>query len=229
MKYKTSLLKSLLSLAALVILIFIVKRFPLMQNLSINSIVRFISRRRKYDELYFLAICTLRPVLVFVPSSMLSIAGGTVFGPVKGIILNMIGFFLSGTMAFYLSRFMGKDFVDRIVRGKALELDKALEKNGFKVMFLFRFPPIFPYDVFSYAAGLTKIKYKDFILGSLLGVIPETICYSFMGNKIGEPMTMMFLLPVMAIVAVTLITTWIFKRNKHIIELEQKDNGSCAL
>lgn len=220
-KILKSLLKSILSLIVLAILILLAKRFKLMNNMSIGKIVKHVSRHRGFYELYFLIICSLRPILVVVPSSIISIAGGTLFGPIKGFLLNMIGFFLSGTIAFYLSRLLGRDFIDKIIKGKALELDNGLEKNGFKVIFLFRFPPIFPYDVFSFAAGLTKIRYRDFILGSLLGVIPETLCYSYMGQEIGEANTYKLFVTISVIIVITIITTFIFLRSKHVKEINK--------
>jgi uncharacterized membrane protein YdjX (TVP38/TMEM64 family) len=211
-----SLLKSILSIVLIAILILLANKFKLTDNLNFGTIVKRVSKNRKYDELYFLIICSLRPILVVVPSSIVSIAGGTLFGPIKGFILNMLGFFLSGTIAFYISRLLGKEFIDRIIKGKVLQFDNGLEKNGFKIIFLFRFPPIFHYDIFSFAAGLTKVKYKDYIAGSLLGVIPETICYSYMGQELGEPVTYKLFLIVSVIIAITIITTFIFIKDKHI-------------
>lgn len=93
---------------------------------------------------------------------------------------------MSATSAFYMAKFLGRDFVVRFTKGKLDNIDKILDKNGFKILFLMRLPVVFPYDALSLACGLTSIKYKDFILASVLGVIPEMIAYNFFGNSVNK-------------------------------------------
>lgn len=117
-------------------------------------------------------------------------------------------------MAFYLSRIFGKAFVDKILRGKALELDERIEKEGFMIILLMRLSVIFPFDGLSYAAGFTKVKYKDFILGTMLGVIPEMITYCFIGKHLDRLFSKSMLIPVGATIIIAVIASVIYKNRK---------------
>ena len=64
-------------------------------------------------------------------------------------------------------------------------IDKAVAKNGLKIVFLTRLSPIFPFNLLNYAFGVTQVSLKDYILGSI-GMIPGTAMYVYMGSLIGD-------------------------------------------
>lgn len=204
-----------LFIVAFLIFIFI-NRNRLKQFISLGNFINYVRGYGKYALFCFIGVFALKPLVLIIPSAMLSISSGIVFGPVKGFMVNMIGFFLSGTLAFYLSRFLGKDFIDKILKGRALKFNNNMEKDGFKILFLLRLPPVLPYDPLSYTCGLTKIKYKPFIVASLLGVIPETMCYSYMGENILNPLSAKFIVPLSIVLSATLLSTLAFNKSKNI-------------
>lgn len=188
------------------------------KELNIDKVITYVQEQGALAGVVYLGIYMLKPFFLIIPANIVAIAGGIVFGPVKGFILAMIGFFVSGTVAFYIARFLGRDFVESIVGKRVLELDRNLEEKGFKILFLLRLPPVLPFDPLSYACGLTKIKYKDFILASLLGVVPETICYSVLGRSFSNPLSWQFLLPIVIIIIGTLFS-------KKIMDFGQKNKS----
>lgn len=226
---KSNLLKknNIIKLIFIAIIILILFRFMHFlkishHHISVKNMIHFISSKGKYSFIFFLLIFSLKPFMVVIPSWALSMAGGVIFGSIQGFALSMFGFWLSGSLAFFLSRLLGKSFVDNILQGKILKIDDSIEKNGFKIMFLLRLPPILPFDIVSYAAGLTKVKYKDFVMGSLLGVIPETISYCFMGNGFRKASPTSIIIPIIITIIVTAITLYISKK-KNIISNVQDE------
>lgn len=185
-------------------------------NLNVDDVTEFLQDKGGFASIVFLGIYMCKPIFIVIPAAIVSFVGGIVFGPTKGFVLNMIGFFLSGTLAFYLARFLGKDFVHRVLKGKILEISDNMETKGFKILFILRLPPILPYDPLSYTCGLTEIKYKDFILASLLGVVPETLCYSIMGRSIFEPLSWKFILPIIILVVGVATSGYIFSKRHNI-------------
>lgn len=179
---------------ALIIIILNAHKFE--GKLSIHKIVDIMRSRGELSSLIYLAVFAIKPIFVIIPTNIIAVASGIVFGSFKGFILTMIGYFISGTVAFYLSRFLGRDFIEELVGNRFIKLDNNLETSGFKILFLLRLPPILPYDALSYACGLTKISYRDFILASVIGVIPETICYCIIGPNIRTPFSLKFILPI---------------------------------
>lgn len=193
----------------------LVENWSILSNLDMDKIASFIKERGIFSSVLYLLFFIVKPFFVIIPTNIIAIAGGTMFGPIRGFLLTMAGFFISGTVAFFVARYLGRDFVEGIIGKKFIKLEDNMEKNGFKILFLLRLPPILPYDPLSYACGLTKIKYKDFILASLLGVIPETACYSVLGKSFSNPFSIEFLLPIGILMIGVISSKFLIKSKKQ--------------
>ncbi|AJA47415.1 hypothetical protein CPAST_c13160 [Clostridium pasteurianum DSM 525 = ATCC 6013] len=188
----------------------------LKRHISIVHLKNYILSYGSFAAVIFVVIYSIKPVVLVIPTSLLSILAGNVFGPMYAFLLSMTGCFFSASLAFWLAHILGKPFVDKILRGKAFKLDSGIEKHGFLIMLLMRLSFVFPYDPLSYAAGLTKMKYTDFILGTMLGIIPEMLSYSFMGKHLNRPFSIKMLLPIAIIMAVAVTSSYIYRRYKKI-------------
>ncbi|MDT8718520.1 TVP38/TMEM64 family protein [Clostridium sp. 19966] len=188
------------------------KHKPLGFNL--HHIRRYLMHFGKFTVLAILIIYMVKPVGFILPTSAIAIATGGIYGVFLGTVISLVGCFLSSTVAFYISRFLGKGFVEKFTKGKALQLEDNIEKHGFKIMFFMRLSIIFPFDALSYAAGLSKIKYKDFILGTVIGVIPEMISYSSAGKHLDNPISLQFILPFIIIILFAMLFSMVTKKSK---------------
>ena len=198
----------------IIALVMVIINWHFIKELRIEKIVRFIHEKGPYAVGVYLLIFAIKPFFVIIPSNLLAITGGILFGPVEGFILSMLGFFISGTMAFYLSQFLGKDFVQSIVGDRFIKLDDNLNKNGFKILFLLRLIPVMPYDALSYACGFTNIKYSFFILASVLGVLAETLCFSILGPSFRHPFSLKFMIPLAVIILITVFSKKLMNMRK---------------
>lgn len=225
-KYNYNKIKYILIICILSIILFLLFRYrDIFTYIDIKSFGRRISMRhlRKYILGYgnfaaviFVIMYSLKPIALIIPTSLLSILAGNIFGPIYAFILSMIGCFFSASLAFGLAHILGKPFVDKILRGKTFKLDNRIEKHGFLIMLLMRLSFVFPYDPLSYAAGLTKMKYIDFILGTMLGIIPEMLSYSFMGKHLSKPFSLKMLVPIAAMMGVAVTASYLYRRFKKI-------------
>jgi len=211
---KVRLVILLVLVSTISILIF--KNWGFIRRLSVHKLVRYIDSKGPLSALVFITIFALKPFFLVLPSAMISVVGGILFGPVKGLLLSVVGFYLSGTIAYWISRFLGRSFVEKLLGKRALALDNNLETSGFKILLLLRLPPVLPYDPLSYACGLTKIKYWDFILASVIGILPETTCYSFLGRNMFKPLSPQFLIPLAFIIFATISSTYFFSKSKKL-------------
>lgn len=215
-KNKKNLLKYLVLAVLIVVIAFLIyKHRRYMIHVNLNDMRRYILSYGKFSSLIFILIYSLKPVLLVVPTSLLSILAGNIYGPYKAVLMSMIGCFGSGTVAFFLARFLGRSFVDKILKGKAMTLDDSIEKHGFKIMALMRLAVIFPYDPLSYAAGLSKMRYRDFILGTLVGIFPEMVSYSLMGKNLKHPFSLKFILPIVLIIIFAMAASYAYKNYKN--------------
>ena len=167
----------------------------------------------KYSPLIFIILYSLKPLILVIPTSAMSILAGRLFGPWLAFIYTMLSCFFSSTIAFYLARYLGKDFVDKLLKGKSLKFENDIEKYGFQIMFLMRLSFVFPFDPLSYAAGLSRMKYKDFILGTMIGIIPEMFAYSFIGKHLEKPFSVAVILPIVAVVIIAVIASSLYKKH----------------
>lgn len=214
---KSEIVRYILLVIFIIFIAFIMFKFgKRLHHVKIRKLIKYIKSYGEFSAVVFIIIYTLKPVLIIVPSSIMSIIAGNIYGSFIATILSMIGCFGSATVAFFLARFLGRSFVDKILRGKALQLDNNIEKYGFKVMAIMRLSFVFPFDALSYAAGLTKMKYRDFILGTILGIFPEMMVYSFMGKNIEHPFSIRFILPIIFLIIVVIVTVTLKKRIKNI-------------
>lgn len=144
--------------------------------------------------------------LVFVPGAPLTIAGGALFGSVFGTLYVVVGATVGATLAFLLSRFLGRDFVGALEGEKFKKFaryDKKIEENGFGVVLFLRFVPLFPFNGLNFALGLTKVTSKDYFWGTLLGIIPGTFAYVYLGESLTSLNLLQIVFAVLLLIALS--------------------------
>ncbi|MBS2970139.1 TVP38/TMEM64 family protein [Metabacillus sp. KIGAM252] len=149
-------------------------------NISPEMIKGWILSLGAVGPVVYILLYTVRPLTLF-PASILSLAGGLAFGPISGMIYIMAGASGGAAVAFFLSRTFGRRMVpDSEWIGS---LKRIIEKNGFLYVLVLRILPIVNFDLISYAAGLTTIRWGSFLLATIIGIIPGTFAYSFLGSS----------------------------------------------
>lgn len=121
--------------------------------------------------------------VAFLPGSILTLGAGFVFGVVWGTIYVFIGATIGATLAFLVGRYIAREWVAKKIEGKAKfqAIDKAVGREGLKIVLLTRLSPIFPFNFLNYAYGVTAVTLKDYIIASV-GMIPGTIMYVYIGS-----------------------------------------------
>lgn len=125
--------------------------------------------------------------VAFLPGSILTLGAGFVFGVVWGTIYVFIGATIGATLAFLVGRYIAREWVAKKIEGKAKfqAIDKAVGREGLKIVLLTRLSPIFPFNFLNYAYGVSGVTLKDYILASV-GMIPGTIMYVYFGSLAGN-------------------------------------------
>ncbi len=189
------------------------------KRINLKMIEDYIKSYGRWSIAVFLGISTIRPLAVVIPITLITLIAGSIYGPVYGFLLAMVSTIISSNVAFLISRYFGKSFVEKIIKNKAQKINLRIEKNGFKIIFVMRISGIFPLDIVSYTAGLSKVKYRDFMLATILGVIPETFSVAYLGHNIKNPLSPGFILSIVLIVitiGIPLLTNkWKAKNNKE--------------
>ncbi|EGL82412.1 SNARE associated protein [Caldalkalibacillus thermarum TA2.A1] len=201
---KKSILKALLIFMLIIVLIWINHRYLNWKPLTIRE---WMTSFGWYAPLVFILLFTIRPLLLF-PSSILTIAAGLAFGPFLGTLYSLIGLMISAVIAFGVARKLGKEIVQKRWTGRFRTLEIQLEQNGFFYVLVLRLIPFINFDLISYLAGISKVRFRSFLYATFIGVIPGTYGYTFVGHTLVErdPVMIMKLVVIFALlIAVPLI------------------------
>ncbi|HDP89456.1 MAG TPA: sulfurtransferase [Thioalkalivibrio sp.] len=128
----------------------------------------------------FVLIYALATVL-FLPGSVLTLAGGALFGPVLGTVLNLTGATLGAALAFLVSRHLASDWVARRTGGRLRQLIQGVESEGWRFVAFVRLVPLFPFNLLNYALGLTRIPFWHYVVASYVCMLPGAIAYTYLG------------------------------------------------
>ncbi|MDP6116349.1 MAG: TVP38/TMEM64 family protein [Planctomycetota bacterium] len=133
-----------------------------------------------YSAIYILC-CVL-----FIPGSLVTLAGGLMFGLVRGAIIISLASTTGAALAFLVGRYVAREAIEKKIAGnvKFTAIDGAVAKEGFKIVFLTRLSPVFPFNLLNYAYGLTKVSFRDYVLASWIGMMPGTVMYVYLGTLV---------------------------------------------
>jgi len=134
----------------------------------------------------FIAIYIVATV-AFLPGSILTLGAGVVFGVLLGAVYVFVGATVGAIAAFWVGRYLARGWISKKIEGnqKFAAIDKAVAREGFKIVLLTRLSPVFPFNLLNYAFGITGVSLKDYALGSI-GMIPGTVMYVYIGSLAGD-------------------------------------------
>ena len=122
--------------------------------------------------------------VLFVPASLLTLGAGVIFGLVEGTIVVVVGATLGAVASFLLARGVMRRKVEGMTAGneKFQALDKAIGREGAKIVFLIRLSPLFPFTYINYGFGLTGVRTLPYAIATLFGIIPGTFAFVYIGS-----------------------------------------------
>ena len=129
-------------------------------------------------------------VAALVPGSLLTAAAGAVFGLARGTALVFAGATLGAALGFLVARYVARGAVERRLAGnpRFAAVDRAIGREGRKIVFLLRLSPVVPFSIANYALGLTRVRFVDYLVASV-GMLPGTLLYVYYGKVIGDVAT----------------------------------------
>ena len=121
--------------------------------------------------------------VLFVPGSLLTIGAGFVFGLLWGTVAVSAGSTLGAALAFLVSRHLARNRISAMAQKnkKFAAIDRAIGKEGWKIILLLRLSPLIPFNLSNYLYGLTAIPFRPYLLASWLGMLPGTVLYVYLG------------------------------------------------
>lgn len=126
--------------------------------------------------------------LLMLPSSLLMMLAGFLFGLAQGFAIVWMAGFLASTAAFWIGRTVARPWVERRVRRKAvfIAIDRAIQHRGFLVVLLSRIVMLLPFPALNYTLGLTAVKFRDYLAGSNIGMLPPYFLFVYLGTTVSN-------------------------------------------
>ncbi|MBF0583207.1 MAG: TVP38/TMEM64 family protein [Magnetococcales bacterium] len=145
------------------------------------QLAAWMEEREQLGMLWFVGLYALS-TLLFLPGSLLTLAGGALFGPWLGGGLSLLGATLGAGCAFLIARHLAATWVQQRAAGIGQRLLDGVETEGWRFVAFVRLVPLFPFNLLNYALGLTRIRFDHYLLTSLLCMAPGGFAYAWLGH-----------------------------------------------
>ncbi|MCW4016551.1 MAG: TVP38/TMEM64 family protein [Candidatus Bathyarchaeota archaeon] len=132
------------------------------------------------------AMMVIQAIAIPIPSELVLIAGGLAFAFPFGWLVGALGSIVAAIVSFYISKKGGRGLAIKLVGENAIKFaDNWFNRWGGWAILLGRFAPFIPFDAISYSAGLTTMKLKKFLIPTVIGTLPRTLFYTYLGTYLG--------------------------------------------
>ena len=158
--------------------------FPI--NLWLHHFLEWVRGRGAVGMMVY-GITYIVGTVLLVPGTLLTVGSGFLYGTIIGTLIVSPASVLGATIAFVLGRSFARNWVaKKVAKYPKFEIiDRAIAKNDFKIVLLMRLNPVFlPFAVLNYALGLSRVRLRDYILASWIGMLPATTLYVYLGSSV---------------------------------------------
>ena len=142
------------------------------------------------NQIYLLAVCIVMlmyavSVAFSIPgATILTLAGGLVFGTVLGAIYVNVGATSGAIGVFIFARYLLGEKLQEKYAEKLAKFNNEIEINGYSYLLTLRFIPLFPFWMINLFAGLTKIPLRTYVWTTAIGILPGSLVYTYTGNQL---------------------------------------------
>jgi len=185
-----------------------------------------------FIALYVVAAVTLAPAF------LLTVAAGALFGVWRGTVLVYVGAVLGASAAYAVSaRLTRLPFLAWLDRDpRVVIVRQAVAGEGAWVQFLLRLSPLIPFNLLNYALGLSRVRYRDFLLATV-GMVPAIVMYTYYGKVVGDVAKLAagvaaprgpeyYVLLVVGLITTVVATTLITRAARRAVEQQRRGPGT---
>ena len=176
-KSSQAVLKAIIFAAFIIAAIFLIRFTPVKNYLTVEALGRFLEGAGLWAPVAYMAIYAVG-VCLFLPGTLLTGLGAAIFGAYWGFLYVWIGAMIGASTAFYIGRTLGREFAASLIGDKLKKYDDAIERNGFATVLYLRLV-YFPFTPMNFGMGLTKVRFRDYVTGTGLGIIVGTFIFTF--------------------------------------------------
>ncbi|MBO9999779.1 MAG: TVP38/TMEM64 family protein [Cyanobacteria bacterium SID2] len=151
-------------------------------GLDAETVQLWLDRAGIWAPIVYILLYTFGTLLL-LPSTPLNLSGGAIFGAWWGTLWTSVGAVIAAIAAFAFTRTVGRNWVAQRMAGRWQAMDAEIRHGGTFYMFAIRLLPIIPYGLVNFTAGLTGIRFRDYLLGTASGTIPGVFPFVLLGSS----------------------------------------------
>nr|AGS53097.1 alkaline phosphatase like protein [uncultured bacterium contig00036] len=181
---------------------------------DIDVIKEYILSYGVYAVIVSFLLMMFQSVIAPLPAFLITFSNAGIFGWWQGAILSWSSAMAGAALCFYISRIFGRDVAEKFATKTGLkEVDVFFDKYGVHSILVARLLPFVSFDIVSYAAGLTSMRFRAFFIATGIGQLPATIVYSYVGGMLtgGAKLFVTGLLIIFALFILIFMLRLIFK------------------
>jgi uncharacterized membrane protein YdjX (TVP38/TMEM64 family) len=133
----------------------------------------------------FILIYILQTSFSLPGATIMTLAGGFLFGSLWGPLYVNIGATTGATLAFLAARYLFRQWVERKFGDRLGPIQDGFAKNAFSYLLTLRLIPFFPFFLVNLLSGLTRVKVSTYVAATAIGIIPGSVVYAFAGRQLG--------------------------------------------
>jgi uncharacterized membrane protein YdjX (TVP38/TMEM64 family) len=188
-----------------------------------DQVIAFINSFGPLSVVIFIGLQILQVLVAPIPGEISGFIGGYLFGVTLGTIYSIIGLSIGSMLAFFLARWLGQPFVEKITSPAIIQkYDYFIEHKGIPVIFVLFFIPGFPKDILSYIIGLSRLKASTFLILCATGRLTGTILLSMSGNFARNNNNGAMAMVITIGVVITILGSWQHDRILALLRGEKK-------
>jgi uncharacterized membrane protein YdjX (TVP38/TMEM64 family) len=174
---RKAVIKAIFLLTFIVAAIFLLRFTPIKSYLTAEALGSFLESAGFWAPLIFILIYTTG-VCLFMPGTLLTGLGAAIFGAYWGFVYVWFGAMAGASAAFFIGRTLGREFAASLIGDKLKKYDDGIERNGFATVLYLRLV-YFPFTPMNFGMGLTKVHFRDYFIGTGLGIMVGTFIFTF--------------------------------------------------
>ena len=150
---------------------------PVKAYLTVETLGQFLDSAGLWAPFVFMLMYAAG-VCLFVPGTLLTGLGAAMFGAYWGFVVVWFGAMAGASAAFLIGRTLGRDFAASVIGERLKKYDDAIERDGFATVLYMRLV-YFPFTPMNFGMGLTKVRFRDYLWGTGLGIVVGTFIFTF--------------------------------------------------
>jgi phospholipase D1/2 len=173
------------AIAALASLALVWRYTPLADAVTSGNVIEFTQLFARYWWAPIVMMLAYTPAsLVMFPRPLITMAIVVTFGPWEGVVYAMAGVLLAAIAGYVLGRQVNRDRVRRIAGARLNRIASVLQRRGIVAVALVRFVPIAPYQVVNVVMGAMRVRLRDFVIGTFLGMLPGSLAATVLSDQV---------------------------------------------